>query len=299
MIRRILGAMLVATSVMIYVAAVLAVALAAVHASADACAPLSVLRVEGPIECAGGGLASGSVSLPALLSELRKIERSAEARALVLRVDSPGGTPAASDELHRAVRRVRESGKKVVVSMGDVCASGGYYVACAGDLIFANAATVTGSIGVITEFPVVEGIARKIGVEMQTVKSGEFKDLGTMYRLPTAPERAHLQSVVDELHRGFVAIVARSRGRTTEEISLVADGRYFTGEHAAKIGLVDRIGGLREAIDEAKALAGLPADEEPAEIGGETGLLGGLLTMSVRSLGDRLLAAPARFRPRL
>lgn len=297
MIRTILGALTVATAVAIWLVALAAAVFAAFGLAATESPEFALLRIEGTI-ASGEGLAAGT-GLPSALAALRDLERSATTRALVLRVDSPGGTPASSDELHRAVLRVRESGKTVVVSMGDACASGGYYVACAGERLFASASTVTGSIGVISEFPVVAGIAEKLGVEMQTVKSAEYKDIGTMYRRPTDPERAHLQAVVDEMHRGFVEVVASSRGRATAEVAAIADGRYFTGTRALELGLIDEIGGLREATDAARALAGLPADADPVEVGSGGSLLRSLLTLSLRSAADRLLAAPAAVRPRL
>jgi protease IV len=169
-------------------------------------------------------------------------------KAIVFRIDSPGGYVAPSQEIYEAAKRVRDSGKPVVVSMGTVAASGGYYAACGGDSIVANPGTTTGSIGVIAEFMNAEKLLDKIGVRFETVKSGRFKDAGSPTREMTEADKAYLQSWIDDAFGQFVDVVAAERGLTKEAVLGIADGRVFTGKQAMEIGLVDTLGDYRDAI---------------------------------------------------
>jgi protease-4 len=180
--------------------------------------------------------------------------------AVVVHVNSPGGGVAISQEVYDAILRVRDEGKPVVVSMASVAASGGYYIACAADMIVANPGTLTGSIGVIMQFPTAEGLLGKIGIEYETVKSGELKDVGSFARPMSEKEELMLRSVVADSYEQFVAVVAEGRGKETEEVYLVADGSIFTGQQAYNLGLVDELGGLNEAIDWAAELAGIEGE---------------------------------------
>jgi len=168
-------------------------------------------------------------------------------KAVVLRIESPGGGVAPSQELYMEVRRTAER-KPVVASMGSVAASGGYYVAAAAQKIYANPGTITGSIGVILQFTNLEELFKKIGFRMETVKSGTYKDVGNPSRKMTPEERAYLQEMIGNVHQQFVRDVAQGRHMQVEQVQGVADGRIFTGEQAKELGLVDELGNLKDAI---------------------------------------------------
>jgi protease IV len=181
-------------------------------------------------------------------------------KAIVVRVDSPGGGVGASQEIYEEVRRAAEV-KPVVVSMAGVAASGGYYLAAPATRILANPGTITGSIGVIMGVTNVQELLEKIGLRSEIVKSGEFKDLGSPLRPWTEHDRRILQGVIEDVHQQFIAAVADGRGMTLEEVALLADGRIFTGRQAMSAGLVDALGNLPDAIEAAAELAGI--DGEP------------------------------------
>ena len=176
--------------------------------------------------------------------------------AVVVRVDSPGGAVAPSQEIYDAVGRVREK-KPVVASLGSIAASGGYYVAAACDAIVANAGTLTGSIGVLMELPNVEELMRKLGVSGQILKAGQHKDIGSPIRAMTPEEREIMQGLLSNVHDQFVAAVAKGRKVEVGVIRPIADGRVFTGEQAQKLGLVDKLGGLQDAVALAGERAGI------------------------------------------
>lgn len=166
--------------------------------------------------------------------------------AVVLRIDSPGGAVAPSQEIYDAVWRVREQ-KPVIASLGNVAASGGYYIASAANLIVADPGTVTGSIGAILSVPYYAPLAEKIGVSEETVKSGRYKDTGHPLRHLSVDERALLQGMVDDVLGQFVEAVARGRGMPSDRVRSLADGRVYSGTQALAAGLVDRMGGLASA----------------------------------------------------
>jgi len=177
-------------------------------------------------------------------------------RAIVLRIDSPGGGVAASQEIHQEVRRVRTGGKLVVASLGSVAASGGYYVACVADRIFANAGTVTGSIGVIVQLASAEELLRKVGVESTVITSGPFKDSGNPTRSLRPEERQVFQALVDDVYQQFIEAVAQGRSLPIDEVRQVADGRIYTGRQAKDLRLVDELGSLHDAIAYAASTIG-------------------------------------------
>jgi protease-4 len=166
---------------------------------------------------------------------------------------------APSQELHRAVLRVREAGKPVVASLGSLAASGGYYVAVAADSIYANPGTLTGSIGVIMQMANVESLMKKIGVDYVVVKAGQFKDLGNISRPMTADERRVLQGLLDDIHDQFITAVAEGRKLDRTVVAKFADGRVFSGTQAKTLKMVDTLGSLEDAVNGAAGLAGLPA----------------------------------------
>jgi len=202
-----------------------------------------------------------------VVTDLKAMGEDAGISAIVLRVDSPGGGVVASQEIYDEVVRVRDEGTPVVVSMGSVAASGGYYVACAGDSVIANAGTITGSIGVLMEFTNLEELLGKVGVSLDVVKSGEYKDTGSMAREMTDEERALLQTTVDDIYAQFVETVALERGMDETAVRALADGRILSGRQALEAGLVDRLGTLGDAIAIAGRMGGIegePRVQEPS-----------------------------------
>ncbi|MBN2338727.1 MAG: signal peptide peptidase SppA [Acidobacteria bacterium] len=179
-------------------------------------------------------------------------------RAVVVRIDSPGGGVAATQEIYEAILKFREdSGKKVVVSMASVAASGGYYIACASDRIFANRGTITGSIGVIAQWYNYGELLRWARMQDVVIKSGSLKDAGSGSRPLTEEEKAYFQSLIDNMYGQFVADVARGRRLPEEEVRALADGRVYTGQEARENHLIDEIGTYQDAIDAAAKLAGI------------------------------------------
>ena len=198
------------------------------------------------------------------VKQLIKYREDDSVRAIVLRIESPGGAVAPTQEIFDELSKTREAGKIIVASMGSVAASGGYYIACAADSIVANPGSITGSIGVITVAPSAEDLFEKIGIDWQVVKSGRHKDIGSMNRGMTDEEFGIVQSVVDDVYDQFVGAVASYRPLSREEVVEVADGRIYTGNQALPLGLVDRLGTYQDAISLAGEMAGLP--EKPSVI---------------------------------
>ena len=198
-------------------------------------------------------------TVPLLKEELQKALEDTRVKAVVLRIDSPGGTVTASDVIyHELVSFKRETGIPIIASFQDIAASGGYYIAMAADRIVAHPTTITGSIGVIMRTFNLEGLLEKIGVEDRSVKSGPKKDLGSPFRDWSKEEKEILQGVIDSLQKQFLWTVRQGRPRlSSEKISALADGRIFTARQALEHGLIDKIGYLEDAIEEAKKVGGL------------------------------------------
>ena len=192
-----------------------------------------------------------------------------EVKAFVLEIRSPGGAVGASQDLFGQVRRLREEDDRPVIAwIGDVGASGGYYVALGADSIFALPGSMTGSIGVIMQLPNAEEFMKKVGIGIEVVKSGEYKDLGSVARGLSPGEREILEGLVNDVYEQFVEAVVENRNLSREEVLRVADGRVLTGRQAAAVGLVDGIATLQEAIDHAGRMAGLgdnPSTVRPRE----------------------------------
>ena len=193
------------------------------------------------------------------IRQLRRFRDDENIRAIVLRVDSPGGVVGPSQEIYREVAKTRQV-KKVVASMGAVAASGGYYVVASADGIIANPGTITGSIGVIMEYTNVKELFAKIGLAPVVIKSGDLKDAGSPVRDMTPKEEKYLQAFVQELHEQFVAAIAEGRQMEIDAVRQLADGRIYTGADAKSLGLVDRIGNLEDAVQWAGELAGVKGD---------------------------------------
>lgn len=182
-------------------------------------------------------------------------------RAVVLRIDSPGGVVGPSQEMYEEVRKFTQR-KKLVVSMGSLAASGGYYIAAPANLIVANPGTVTGSIGVLMKLSNIQGLLEKVGLNSFVLKSGKFKDSGSPVRPMTKADKEILQSIIDSMHGQFVKAVAEGRKIPVDEVSKLADGRIFSGEQALHFKLVDRLGNLQDAIVEAAQMAGIKGEPE-------------------------------------
>lgn len=197
------------------------------------------------------------LSAEPVVGEIKDFRTDDSIEAIVLRVDSPGGGVAASQEIYQELVRAREDGKLVVASMGGVAASGGYYVASGADLIVANEGTITGSIGVIATFPSLGGLFEKVGVDYEVVKSGEYKDMGSFARKLTEAERRLLQETMDDVLDQFIEVVVGNRPLEREEVEALADGRILSGRQALALGLVDELGGLERAIEVAAERVGI------------------------------------------
>jgi len=233
---------------------------------------VGIIRVEGPIL---PGRGTGGLGGPVALSEtiVEQIEQAHDdpnIRAVVLRIDSPGGGVVASDEIHHALLSMD---KPLVVSMGTLAASGGYYVAATADYIYATPHTLTGSIGVISEFITAEELLDELGVEIVIIAAGDLKDFGTPTRHMTEEERAYWQALIDRTHEAFIQVVAQGRGMDVERVRAIADGRVFTGEEAVELGLVDEIGYFEDAIAKAAELGGISGEPRVVELAPEPGLL--------------------------
>lgn len=203
----------------------------------------------------------------AVIHLLRRYQEDDDIKVILLRVDSPGGAVAPSQEIYDTLKEIQSEGKKkVVTSMGTVAASGGYYIASATDLIVANPGTLTGSIGVIMELNNLEGLMEKIGVESVTIKSGKNKDVGSPFRKMRKEERAILQNVLDDVHSQFIEAVSEGRSLDIGTVRKLADGRIFSGRQAKELGLVDRLGSLEAAIKWAAELGGISGKPEVVEI---------------------------------
>lgn len=193
--------------------------------------------------------------------QLRHFLKKDDIKAVVLRVDSPGGVVAPSQEIYEEVKRFAAK-KKIVVSMGSLAASGGYYISAPATIIYANPGTITASIGVIIKLSNIEQLMDKIGIKSTVIKTGKFKDSGSPLRELTAEDRAMFQSVIDSTHNQFIKAVASGRKLSEEEVRSIADGRVLSGEQAMALKLVDRLGTFQDAIDEAGKLAGIKGEPE-------------------------------------
>jgi len=196
-----------------------------------------------------------------VLDQIKYFEKEGGIKAVVVRVNSPGGGVVPAEEIYDALRQLRMK-KHVVASMGSVAASGGYLIACGAEKIMANPGTITGSISAIMHFANVGDLLGKIGIKSQVIKSGKFKDLGSPVREMTAEEKALLQWVVDDVYDHFLDIIVQERKMGKDKLREIADGRIFTGRQAKQQGLVDELGGLEEAIKMAAKMSGLKGEPE-------------------------------------
>lgn len=214
---------------------------------------VAIVYIEGTL---GASPLSGGTALNSeqIINTLQRANAMPNVKAIVLRINSPGGAAVTADEIYRAIKRID---KPVVVSMGNVAASGGYYIACAADEIVANPATLTGSIGVYSQLLNAADLLEKLGIEAIIIRSGEMKAAGNPFEHPTQDEIAIEQAIVDEIYAMFVDVVSENRGLPRETVEELADGRAYTGKQALQLGLVDRLGDLEDAIQRAADLAGI------------------------------------------
>jgi protease-4 len=221
---------------------------------------VGLLRIEGGIgltQATGDG-----VSAEVVLDQIRQAQANERIKALVVFINSPGGTVVPSDEIYGALRA---ADKPVVAVMGDVAASGGYYVACGAQTIYAHPATVTGSIGVYGQLLNAAQLFERLGIEGIIVRSGDSKAVGNWFERPTEEQLAIEQEIVDELHELFVQTVAEGRDMDVEQVRALADGRPYTGRQALELGLIDHLGGVSDAIEEAARLGGIEGEPEVIE----------------------------------
>lgn len=211
-------------------------------------AKIGVIPIEGAI-----------MDSQAITEQLRQFEKDNGIKAIILRINSPGGAVGPTQEIYREVQRTGEN-KKVVASLGGVAASGGYYIAAAAKKIVANPGTITGSIGVLMEFVGFEDLLNKIGIKLEVLKSGEFKDTGSPHRKLTARDRELISALIADIQTQFVEAVASGRNLSLEKTRAVADGRIFSGAQAKELGLVDVLGNFQDAVDLAKNMATIKGD---------------------------------------
>ena len=183
-----------------------------------------------------------------IVQQLTDYRQNRRVRGIILRIDSPGGAVAPAQEIYSEIKKLQASHKMVYASMGNVAASGGYYIACAADYILANPGTLTGSISAVMAFNNVEELTKKVGVKPKIIKSGKFKDVGSPLRAMTLEESNLLQGVVNDVHEQFVQAIVKGRGMTLSEVHKIADGRIMTGQQALRLNLVDEMGGLEKTI---------------------------------------------------
>jgi len=197
-----------------------------------------------------------------IIQDIKIFRDDDEIKAIILRIDSPGGGIGPSQEIYREIMKTKMD-KKIITSMGSVAASGGYYIASATDKIVANPGTLTGSIGVIMEYANLMEIAKKIGISPVVIKSGEFKDMGSPLRDLKDSEKKIFQALVDELHLQFVNDAATARGIDVQTMATLADGRVYTGQKALKLKLIDRLGNLDDAVRWAGEMANIKGELKP------------------------------------
>jgi protease-4 len=252
---------------------------------------IGVVRVKGGIGMDGGADAEH------VLKNLRRFEDDDGLKAVVVRIDSPGGAVGPSQEIHDEVLKLAKK-KTVVCSLGSVAASGGFYIAVACPKIVSAPGTLTGSIGVISQFPNVKGIAERFSFKMETVKSGKLKDAGNPFRDMTPEDRAYWQGLIDRVYGQFLSAVAQGRGLKEDDVRKIADGRVLTGADAKELGLVDQLGNFYDAVELAKTEAKLSGEPHLVYPPDEKGrFLEDLFGSAARSAADAVsakLASEAR-----
>lgn len=230
-----------------------------------------------------------------ILDDLDEIANDPDTKAIVVRVDSPGGAIAVVEEVYNALERLKKDGVPIVASMGSTAASGGYFVCLPADRIFANRSSLTGSIGALVEFSSARELLDKLGVKFETVASGEYKAMGSISQPLTDREREHMQGIINDYKDFFVGLVSEARHLKPEDVRALADGRVFTGRQAIELGLVDELGDQETAIDYAASLAGIkdePRIIQPSGPGPSLWDFVDRFTTTAAAKVERHLAAP-------
>ncbi len=242
---------------------------------------VAVVRIDGAIyggpetdSVLSGGSGSSSEEIMRQLQEARK---DPQAKAILVRINSPGGSTGATQEIAEEMDKIRSSKKPIIISMGDMCCSAGYWLASKGNYIFASPATMTGSIGVYMDYNNIEDLMDKVGVKNDKIKSGAHKDILSMYRPMTGEERDMLQTMVNDIYHQFVQTVADGRHMDEEKVKSIADGRILTGKQAQDLGLVDAMGNYYDALNYAASSGGISGENVPTKSYGRN-------TMSLRSI---------------
>jgi len=266
----------------------LAILLAVVAMAVPEHKQVAVVNVFGAIAAASGegGLLGGGQSAESIIEQLRRATEDEQVAAIVLRINSPGGSAAASQEIYEQVVRSARS-KPVYASLADVAASGGYYIAAGADQIYANPASITGSIGVIFMQADLSGLLGRLGVKTAVIKSGKFKDMGSFARSLSPEERALVQGLINDTYEQFLEAVAKGRKLPVARVRQLADGRIYSGRQALKVKLVDKIGGLQDTVEAVAREAGIKGEPEVTVYGGRT-LFERLFSLESRSLVDRM-----------
>jgi len=232
------------------------------------------------------------ISSEPIVRQFKKYREDKSIKAIVLRVNTPGGGVAASQEMYEEIKKTRDSGKPVIVSFGSIAASGGYYAACGGSIIVSNPGSLTGSIGVIMSFVTIQELAKKLGIDETTIKSGELKDSGSPFRYPTEQDKQYFQDIVDDSFEQFLEVVSKERKISMEELKKIATGRVFTGRQAQKLGLVDSIGTFEDAIKIAAKMGDIEGDptivKEKYRLGVFEKLIEGSASSELKELKDEL-----------
>jgi protease-4 len=248
---------------------------------------VAVISLSGPIQSESSGfLFGGSIISPKLVrSQLERAKNDIAVKAVVLQIESPGGSVAASQEILNEIGRLK---KPIVVSMGDVVASGGYYISAKADKIVALPGTLTGSIGVISEIPNLKGLFEKLGIETEVFTGGKHKDMYAGLRELTPEEKIIMQEMTDQLYDQFVQVVAEGRNLSVDKVRELATGQLYTGVQAKELGLVDELGGLNTAIDSAASLAGIEKPKVEYYKPEVPSLLSTLLSMGLQKLNSTI-----------
>ena len=235
-----------------------------------------------------------------IAKKIRALAADKDVKAVLLDINTPGGSVGAVQEIYSAIKRAKlETKKPFIARFGEVSASGGYYVASACDLVIAQPGTITGSIGVIFSVTNLEGLMKKVGFRNEAIKSGKFKDIGSPMREMTADERKLLQGMIDDSYEQFVAAVAEGRKMTIEKTKTLADGRIFTGRQAGELGLVDKLGDLRDALDAAGEMGGIGKNPRVIRDSAPFEQLMSLMDSKLQFLGTKAMADALETAPSL
>jgi len=249
---------------------------------------IAVISLNGPVQTETGGILffTGSAITPQVVrSQLEKASMDWAIKAIVLRIESPGGSVAACQEILTQIEKTR---KPIVVSFGSIAASGGYYIATKADKIVALPGTLTGSIGVISQVPNIKGLYNKLGIDVEVFKGGKYKDMYSGLRELTTEERELMQNMTNMFYDQFISAVAEGRGLSKEAVQGIATGQLYTGEQAKDLGLIDELGGLDAAIDLAGKIAGVTKPEVIYYRQEAPSLLNSLLGMSLKRINQLL-----------